>query len=223
VASKWFMFKVKLVKLLVSDKTLAEQARKPSGWLGRHILQPMFISGNAALNNLLDELLAVQPNQKALEIGFGPGVLLNQLCHSVPSASLTGLDFSPTMVKEAALLNKSLIESGQLQLLEGCSDAMPFSNAEFDSVFCANTLYFWQPPEPHLNEIFRVLKSGGKFVMGFRTGQQIDEMELHATIFARYSEEDVVKLLQSVGFEAVEIQQREGFPVESYCVVAYRP
>ena len=222
MASKWFMLKVKLVKAIVSEKTLAEQARKPSGWLGKSILQPMFVTGNAALNQFIYELLEVEPGHKLLEVGFGPGVLIKQICEQVPDCKVMGLDFSPTMVKQASLLNKKFIKRYQLTLVDGNSDDMPFDLEGFDSIFCANTLYFWQPPEPHINEIFRVLKPGGKFVMGFRTGDQIDEMQLHPTIFARYSVEDVKSLLENIGFEKVSIELRDGFPVESFCAVAQK-
>lgn len=220
MVSTWFALKIKLVKILVSDKTLAEQARQPSGWLGKNILKPMFVSGNAALNQLIFELLDVKPKQKLLEIGFGPGVLINQLCEHEPHCKIIGLDFSPMMVRQASLLNKRYIKSYQLALIGGNSDCIPVEYDSFDSVFCANTLYFWQPPEQHINEIFRVLKSGGKFVMGFRTGEQIDAMGLHPTIFARYSQEDVQNLLLVAGFVNVEIKEQEGFPVDSVCVVA---
>ncbi|GKT11986.1 MAG: hypothetical protein ISEC1_P0959 [Thiomicrorhabdus sp.] len=223
MASKWFTLKIKFVKLLVSDKALAEQARQPSGWLGKNILKPMFITGNAALNQLIFDLLEVKPKQKLLEIGFGPGVLINQLCTHEPLCKIIGLDFSPMMVKQASLLNRRHIKSYQLALIEGNSDCIPVEYDSFDSIFCANTLYFWQPPEPHINEIFRVLNSGGKFVMGFRTGDQIDEMALHPTIFARYSKECVQVLLETAGFINVEIKEQEGFPVDSICVVASKP
>ena len=221
--SKWFMFKVMLVKAIVSEKSLAEQARKPSGWLGRNILKPMFVTGNAALNQMIFELLEVQSNQKLLEIGFGPGVLIKQVCEQEPDCKVIGLDFSPDMVKQATQLNKKFIKRFQLTLIDGNSDDLPFDYEGFDSIFCANTLYFWQPPEPHFNEIFRVLQPGGKFVMGFRTGEQIDQMQLHPTIFARYSEADVIHLLERVGFESIEIKQRLGLPVDSFCAVAIKP
>jgi len=223
MASKWFMFKVAIVKAVVSEETLAKQARKPSGWLGRNILKPMFVTGNAALNQFIFDLLAVQPRDKLLEIGFGPGVLIKQLCEQEPASKIIGLDFSPTMLKQAYSLNKKFIKRFQLTLIEGSSDDMPFDFEGFDSVFCANTLYFWQPPEPHLNEVFRVLKPGGKFVMGFRTGEQIDAMGLHPSIFARYTPEAVKALLLSIGFTDVSIESQSGFPVDSFCAVARKP
>ncbi len=218
-----FMLKVMLVKTLVSEEKLALQSRKPSGWLGKNILQPMFVKGNADLNQFVLELMAVQANEQVLEIGFGPGDLLSHLCRQTPSAQFTGVDFSPLMLQQATLHNQSFINSAQLSLIEASSDNLPLENSFFDQITCANTLYFWQPPEPHLKEILRVLKPGGKFVMGFRTGEQIETMQLHPAIFARYSIEEVESLLELAGFDNIRIESRAGFPVGSVCAVAYKP
>lgn len=222
MASKWFRLKVAIVKVFISDEALALQARKPSGWLGRNILKPIFVTGNAALNKFVFDLLAVQSRDQLLEIGFGPGVLIKLVCEQEPTCRVIGLDFSPEMLKEAYSLNEKFIKRCQLTLVKGRSDALPFEAEGFDTVFCANTLYFWQPPEPHINEIFRVLKPGGKFVMGFRTGEQIDAMNLHATIFERYTPERVSLLLATAGFMKVSVEVQVGLPVDSFCAIAYK-
>jgi len=166
--------------------------------------------------------LAVQPNDCVLEMGFGPGELLNQLGHAVENGKVYGLDFSATMLKEAAKRNQHHIQSGCLELCEGCSRQMPYSDSHFDKVVTGNTLYFWQPPEVHLQEVLRVLKPNGKFVMGFRDKNQIDAMQLDETIFARYTLDEVEALLDKVGFTQIVIEKREDFPVDSYVAMASR-
>ncbi len=218
-----FILKVLLVMRLVSVKTLAKQSRKPSGWLGKNALQPMFVKDNADLNLFILELMAIQANEQVLEVGFGPGELLFKLCQQNPSAQFTGVDFSPLMLQQASLSTQRFIKSGQLTLIEASSDTMPFDNFSFHQVTCVNILCFWRPPDPHFKEIFRVLKSGGKFVMGFRTGEQVEEMDLHSPIFGRYSVEEVGSLLELAGFEHITFEYRIGFPVESVCAVAYKP
>ena len=127
----------------MSAQTLALQAKKPSGWLGKNILLPMFVKGNAELNQFILELMAVQANQNVLEVGFAPGHLLFKLCQQNPSAQFTGLDFSPLMLHQATLYAQLFIDSIQLSLFEASSNNMPFNNASFHQVACANTLYFW--------------------------------------------------------------------------------
>lgn len=223
MAFNLFTLKVLLAETLVSAETLAKQSRKPSGWLGKIILQPMFVKSNADLNQFILELMAIQANEQLLEVGFGPGELLFQLCQRNPSVQFTGLDFSSLMLQQASLHTQRFIKSGQLSLVEASSDNIPFDNFSFHQVVCANTLCFWQSPEPHFKEVLRVLKPGGKFVMGFRTGEQIASMNLHSSIFGRYSVEEVGSLLELAGFEQITLEYRVGFPVDSVCAVAYKP
>ena len=218
-----FIGLVRFVKALLSDRTLALQSRKPSGFLGRFVLQPLFIKGNAELNALLLSQLKLQPDNRVLEIGFGPGVLLNQMADLVSSGHVYGLDFSETMFQAASQRNQAWLLEERMTLRLGSSDAMPFEANTFDKVATANTLYFWQPPESHLQEIYRVLKPTGLLVLGFRDEAQIESMQLDRWIFNAYSQKAVKKLLKSAGFINVEIICQPAIPLDSYVAIATKP
>lgn len=210
-----------ILRIVMTKKGLAKQARKPSGWYGKYIAQPIFLSGNAELNQLLFERLNLSSNDTVLEVGFGPGALLGRIAQAIKqSHQVFGLDFSPDMVSEAQKRNQHLIEQSWLQLQLGSSDAMPYENSQFTKICCANILYFWQPPEPHLLEILRCLKADGQLVMGFRNDEQINAMQLDEAVFARYSCEQLESLLKEVGFREVEIVHQAAVPIDSYMAVA---
>src|SRR5215467_1727633 len=63
------------------------------------------------------ELLDVQPSNKILEVGFGPGVAIQLLAKSVLSGRVAGIDPSEEMIAQAAARNKKAIESGQVRPL----------------------------------------------------------------------------------------------------------
>lgn len=220
MSPKMFSRLMRVIKYIVSEKTLAHQARKPTGLLGKYILQPMFVHGNAALNAFMLEKLDVKPTDCILEIGFGPGVMLGDLSERIEDGKVHGIDFSKTMIEQATIRNQPHIESGCLRLCEGCSDKMPYEDNHFDKIVTGNTLYFWHPPEPHLKEILRVLKPGGLFVMGFRDKAQIDQMQLSQEVFLRYTQQDVVALLESIGFTDVSVAVQGSMPVDSYVAIA---
>jgi len=221
---KWlFTVLVTLVKWLVSDRTLALQSRKPSGFLGKYILQPLFINGNAELNAVLLSKLELQTTDHVLEIGFGPGVLLDQMAERLPQGHVTGLDFSDTMFNSASQRNQLWLLEERMTLRLGSSDAMPFEDGCFDKVATANTLYFWQPVQAHLQEVLRVLKPGGLFAMGFRDLEQIEQMKLDRGVFNAYSLQQVEALLREAGFDEVVIHQQIGFPFTSFVAVAVKP
>ncbi|QCU89389.1 class I SAM-dependent methyltransferase [Thiomicrorhabdus sediminis] len=218
----WFlMLTMTILKLVMSKKGLAKQARQPSGWYGKYIAQPMFINGNAALNQLIFSSLDLKHTDHVLEIGFGPGVLLQQIAVKVDRPyQVFGLDFSTTMVEQASQRNRQLLTDHKLQLQLGNSVQMPYGDARFDKVCCANTLYFWQPLAPHLLEILRCLKPQGQLVIGFRDAEQINAMQLDEELFARYSREQVKHLLLDAGFSDVRIIAESALPLDSYVAIA---
>ncbi len=51
-----------------------------------------------------------------------------------------------------------------IELIESMAEAMPFNDAEFDTVFCINCIDHTKAPAAILAEIARVIKPGGRFV-----------------------------------------------------------
>jgi hypothetical protein len=61
--------------------------RGPLGWLVARLMR----RGNASLNLWLVELLAVQPQDRVLEVGFGPGVALAALLARASAGFVAGV------------------------------------------------------------------------------------------------------------------------------------
>ncbi len=77
---------------------------------------------------------------------------------------------------------------------------MNFTDESFDRVCSAYTIYFWNPPNVYLMEIYRVIKSGGQLVLGLRDKEQISKLPIDKSIFNTYTLKEVVELLLSIGF-----------------------
>jgi len=69
-----------------------------------------------------------------------------------------------------------------------------------DIIFTVNTLYFWKNPKEYLQEIFRVLKSKGQFVLGFIPKSTMEKIPFAKYGFELYDNENVQNLLEAVGF-----------------------
>jgi hypothetical protein len=67
-----------IVKLIPSS-VLSKQARRPSGLIGRYLMTKIFNAGNADLNSFVKEALEIKRDDRILEIGFGPGKLINEM------------------------------------------------------------------------------------------------------------------------------------------------
>lgn len=210
-----------LVKLL-PQKVLSLQARRPSGFIGRFLMSSIFKKGNQDINRFVEQTLELEPHHHVLEIGFGPGKLLNSMASVTTQGHIEGIDFSDTMFEEAKKNNQDSIKAGRIHLQKGDCQNMPFPDGIFDRVCAVNALYFWKPPEPYLAEIHRVLKSGGRLVLGIRVKAQLDELPLDRTIFSAYTLEEVETLLLNAGFSDVYSLEKQDSPLASYCVVGIK-
>ena len=210
------MWLLKLIPL----KTLSSQLRKPSGFIGRFVMTKIFTVGNADLNNFAKDCLDLKQDDRVLEIGFGPGKLINQIAQIVTEGKVEGIDFSETMITQAKKLNESYIASNRVTLHKGDSEILPFSDNTFDKICSANTIYFWKDPASNLKEIYRATKPGGKVVVGFRDSQQMENFNLDEDIFTTYSKEEVVRLLLEAGFSNATTKEKESPTLTSYCAIA---
>ena len=101
-------------------------------------------------------------------------LLCGRLFALATDLQLSGLGYAPEMVKAAREINQEHIQSGASDLELGASDAMPFADATFDTVFCINVLYFWDKPADHLLEVRRVLKPRGRFFVIIITKETLE-------------------------------------------------
>ncbi|MDW2800549.1 class I SAM-dependent methyltransferase [Clostridium boliviensis] len=96
-----------------------------------------------------------------LEIGPGPGYVGLELAKRVKLNSFTGCEISPAMIQIA---EKNAREYGiEACYVEGNGMNMPFSDNAFDCVISNGSLHEWESPVLVFNEIYRVLRPGGRY------------------------------------------------------------
>ena len=99
----------------------------------------------------------------ALEIGHGPGYLGLEWLKQTQNTTLAGLDISPDMY---TLVKRNAQEYGQTARTQyhlGNCDQLPFDDSTFDAVFTSGSLHEWANPQCAFDEIWRVLKPGGRY------------------------------------------------------------
>ncbi|HEY8553892.1 MAG TPA: methyltransferase domain-containing protein [Burkholderiales bacterium] len=123
-------------------------------------------------------LLAPQPGDAVLEIGFGPGVGIETLVRAAPAGRVAGVDPSFEMLEQARSRNADAIGRGQVDLRLGSVERLPFDAETFDAAMSINSMQVWPDAVRGLREIHRVLKPGGRVVLGFtrHSGQRRDDM-----------------------------------------------
>jgi len=101
----------------------------------------------------------------ALEVGPGPGYLGLEWLKKTTGTQLKGLEISPAMIQIAERNAKEYGLAHRVEYVKGDGQAMPFDDDFFDAVFTNGSLHEWSQPQRILNEIHRVLKPGGKYLI----------------------------------------------------------
>ncbi|HVP20249.1 MAG TPA: class I SAM-dependent methyltransferase [Anaerolineaceae bacterium] len=99
----------------------------------------------------------------ALEIGHGPGYLGLEWLRQTTDTRLIGLDISPDMQALAGRNAQAYGLTGRADYRLGSCDQLPFDNNVFDAVFTNGSLHEWANPYGAFDEIWRVLKPGGRY------------------------------------------------------------
>ena len=199
----------------------SKQARKPSGLYGRFYMSRVFEKGNMELNDLVYENLGIRPDGRVLEVGFGTGLLIFRIAREMDTGRVEGIDFSRAMVSAAKRKNREWIRKKTVQLHQGDVDTAEFEPKVFDTVFSVNTLYFWKNPETTVSRMCRIIKPGGKLVIGFHHKQDMEQMPLNRAVFQYYSPGDLTALLSTEKtIKDIKIVSKKGKQKPNYCAIA---
>lgn len=111
------------------------------------------------------ELLALQPGEHVLEVGFGTGRALAPMARAVASQGLAcGVDLSPAMARLAKRRLRARKDGAQVHLACGDMVRLPFATGAFNALFLSFTLELLETDEmpAALAECHRVLRRDGR-------------------------------------------------------------
>jgi ubiquinone/menaquinone biosynthesis C-methylase UbiE len=199
----------------------SKQARKPTGLFGRFFMSQVFETGNIELNNQMVETLSVEADDHILEIGFGTGELTRRIAGQLGTGTIEGADFSKTMFKIAKKKNRKYIADGRVKLHLGDFEELAFNDNCFDIVISVNTIYFWKRPDATIFKITKILKPGGKLIVGYHEKSEMENMPLNKDIFKYYSINEMEDLLKSSdSLNNIETLSKKGREKTCYCTAA---
>jgi ubiquinone/menaquinone biosynthesis C-methylase UbiE len=139
-------------------QSFCAQFEYPRGFLGWLVGLLMAVE-NRERNAWAVTMLNLQPVDSVLEIGFGPGLAVQQA--SNVARFVAGIDRSAVMVQQASKRNARAIRAGRVELRQGAAQKLPYPSATFDKVFAVNSLHSWSDQAAGLAEVQRVLKPLG--------------------------------------------------------------
>ena len=100
-----------------------------------------------------------------VDVGCGTGYFIETIARSFPNLCLVGVDISEEMVQEASKNLSSLRIANQLSFRQGDIQELPFENSSLDFIVSTLSLHHWAEPKQAIQEINRILKPGGQFLI----------------------------------------------------------
>jgi len=138
------------------------QFRRPAGVWGRAVgVVLAYRASNRRRNAWTVSLLDVRPDDRVLEIGFGPGLAVRALSDIAVEGRVCGIDHSEVMLRQASRRNTEGIRRGRVELRLASAEALPVFDEPFDKILAVNAMLFWAEPDLRLHQLRQLLRSGG--------------------------------------------------------------
>ena len=130
-----------------------------AGWLmGRR-------TSNVARNRWAVQLLDVQPTDRVIELGCGPGVAIAALATRAVRGLVVGVDHSQVMIGQAGRRNRAAIRAGRVRLIHTPVESLSVSDGPFNAALAVNTVGMWPDPTARLRELARLMRPGGRIAL----------------------------------------------------------
>ncbi|MCB9762106.1 MAG: methyltransferase domain-containing protein [Alphaproteobacteria bacterium] len=112
--------------------------------------------------DLVFDLAGPVEGRSVLDVGTGDGSYALEAASR--GATVTGVDVDPEMLRAAA--QRASAMNLELTLLEGRAERLPVDAERFDLVLAVTVLCFVEDPTAGFRELARVLRPGGRVVIG---------------------------------------------------------
>jgi ubiquinone/menaquinone biosynthesis C-methylase UbiE len=185
---------------------LAQHLANPRGKEGIETGEMMH-STNIGMTLESIKALLIEDHETILEIGHGNAAHVKHIINKARNVRYTGIDISETMHYEARRLNQEYQDQVDFVWYEG--KRLSFADQTFDKIFTVNTVYFWEEPVEYLNEIYRVMKNHGTFVLTFGQKDSMEKLPFTQFGFRLYSTDEMEETVSKSHFKRMKISERE--------------
>jgi ubiquinone/menaquinone biosynthesis C-methylase UbiE len=195
------------------EKVVAQFAR-PTGFWGKIV---GFIlahrPSNLERNEWAISLLNLQPADRVLEIGFGPGVTIQKMSDIVTDGVIWGIDHSEVMFRQASKRNQRAIAAGRVRLALASVTQLPAFDGPFDKILDVNSYQFWHNQIEVLRRLREQLHPGGIIALVHQP-RNLGATEDNATEAGEGFAHD----LEMAGFKHIKMERKPMKPVSTVYV-----
>ena len=195
-----------------------ENTRNPVG-LGGKIMVALMNLGHSPVARWGLRFLEPAPDAKVLDCGCGGGANIKRLLKLCPKGTVWGIDYSPVSVEKSKRVNEAAVTKGRCDVLRASVTELPFESEQFNAVTAFETVYFWPDLPQCFREVWRVLKSGGTFLICNESNGDTDKDEKWTEIIGGmtiYKDIELKSCLEQAGFFDVQIHKKKSW----LCVTA---
>jgi len=158
----------------------------------------------------------LKPGMTVLDLGSGAGIDVFLASREVgPTGKAIGLDMTPAMI-DRATKNKAKLGISNIEFVLGSIDSMPLQSDSVDYVLSNCVLNLVPDKQKAFQEMFRVLKSGGKFTVSdiVTVGEVNEDARKDLSLWSNCVSGAVEKMqyvgkLQEAGFSDVTIMKEK--------------
>ena len=158
-------------------------------------------------------LLNLQPSDRVLEIGFGPGVAIQKMSEMAPHGIIWGIDHSEVMFRQASNRNQQAISAGRVRLALTSVSQLPAFDGPFDKILDVNGFQFWDNRIEVLSRLREQLRPGGIIALVHQP-RNLGATEADAT----EAGERFTRDLEMAGFKDIKVERKLMKPVSTVYV-----
>lgn len=126
-----------------------------------YLLGKSFHPGGTKLTRQLAAAALVSPDSQVLDVACGSGTSARKIAAEF-GATVTACDYSAVNLERAAAGSLAAGLSRKTRFVRSNAERLPFAPGSFDAAFCECSLCLFGNMDTALQQIFHVLKSGGR-------------------------------------------------------------
>ncbi len=200
------------IKAMYSQDEMLKQCPKPEGDIGRYVgikmnerHPPLWQWGLSYITINDDDII--------LDAGCGGGEAVKLLARHSAKGIIYGIDHSEDMVKLSVETNKDLIDANRVRITKASISKLPFPDSSFHLVTAFETYSFWPDIINDFQEVRRVLKPGGIFLLvhsAYKHELFEERNNYWSELFGMkiHSPEEINNILINLEYESVQIFEK---------------
>jgi ubiquinone/menaquinone biosynthesis C-methylase UbiE len=196
------------------EKVVAQFARPAGFWGNIAGFIMAHRPSNLERNEWAISLLNLQPSDRVLEIGFGPGVAIQKMSEFVTNGLICGIDHSEVMFRQASHRNQRAILTGRVRLALASVTQLPSFDGPFDKILDVNGFQFWDNKIDVLKQLREQLHPEGIIAL-IHQPRNLGATENDVT----EAGEGIARFLEAAEFNDIKVERKLMRPVSTVCVL----